>query len=49
MGVLFFGVLTPVVIVMRWAGTDLLRLRIDPSASSYWIRRSRQTSMTRQL
>jgi len=53
MAVLSFGLLTPVAIIIRWAGGDLLRLRIDPSTSSYWIRRAssgdRQTSMTSQF
>jgi hypothetical protein len=53
MAVLFFGLLTPVAIITRWAGRDLLRLRIDPSTSSYWIRRAssgdRQTLMTSQF
>ena len=53
MSVLFFGVLTPAAIVMRWARKDLLRLRLDPEAPSYWIPRpsggDRQTSMTSQF
>lgn len=53
MGVLFFGVLTPAAIMMRWAGKDVLRLRFDPETASYWIPRpsgpDRQTSMTRQF
>jgi hypothetical protein len=53
MGVLFFGVLTPAAIVMRWARKDLLRLRLDPETPSYWIPRpsegDRQTSMTSQF
>jgi hypothetical protein len=52
MGVLFFCVLTPLGLVLRLAGRDPLRLRLDPGAPSYWIARAsaagRQTSMTRQ-
>jgi hypothetical protein len=36
LGVLFFGMLTPVAIVMRLAGKDPLLLKRDPNASSYW-------------
>jgi hypothetical protein len=53
MGILFFAVLTPAAVVMRWAGKDLLRLRFEPETPSYWILRpsggDRQTSMTSQF
>ena len=39
MGVLFFLVVTPMGIFMRMAGKDLLRLKLQPSAKSYWIPR----------
>jgi hypothetical protein len=39
LGIMFFGVITPMGLVMRWMGKDLLRLRADPNASSYWVRR----------
>jgi hypothetical protein len=39
MGLLFFAVITPMAIVVRLMGKDLLRLRFDPQADSYWIRR----------
>lgn len=39
LGALFFGVVTPVAICMRWFKRDALRLRADPSASSYWVLR----------
>jgi Saxitoxin biosynthesis operon protein SxtJ len=39
LGVLFYGVLTPIGWIMRLAGKDPLRLRLDSSASSYWIER----------
>jgi hypothetical protein len=49
---LFFAVLTPIGIVIRLAGKDPLRLRLEPRASSYWVARSsageRRTSMTKQ-
>jgi hypothetical protein len=39
LGILFYGVLTPVGAVMRLAGKDPLRLKRDPGADSYWIPR----------
>lgn len=39
MGVLFYGVITPLGIAMRLAGKDPLRLKYDRGADSYWIRR----------
>jgi hypothetical protein len=53
MGVLFFAVLTPLGLLLRLAGRDLLRLRFDRRAPSYWIARAsaggRRTSMKRQF
>lgn len=37
--VLFFVVFTPFALILRMAGKDLLRLRRDPGAASYWIER----------
>jgi hypothetical protein len=37
MGGLFFLVITPVGLAMRLMGKDLLALRLDPKAKSYWI------------
>ena len=37
---LFFAVFTPFALVLRMAGKDLLRLRRDPAARSYWIERN---------
>jgi hypothetical protein len=39
MGLLFYSTVTPMGIVMRWLGKDLLRLRLDTSARTYWIER----------
>ena len=53
MTLIFFAVLTPVGMLMRWAGNDPLRLRFEPQRLSYWLPRSsqgeRQTSMTKQF
>lgn len=39
LGLLFYGVLTPIGVIMRLAGKDPLRLTRDATASSYWIPR----------
>lgn len=39
LGVIFFLVVTPLGLLMRALGKDLLRLRRDPAADSYWIKR----------
>lgn len=40
LGLLFFGVLTPLGAVIRWSGKDSLRLKSDSAADSYWIGRT---------
>ena len=50
--VLFYGVVTPVGLAMRVVGKDPLRLRRDPSSSSYWIdcrEGSKSSDMRRQF
>jgi predicted membrane metal-binding protein len=39
MAVIYYGSVVPTGLVMRMLGKDLLRLRFDPGATSYWIRR----------
>lgn len=39
MGVIFFGLLTPIATIMRLRGRDELRRKFDPRGESYWIRR----------
>lgn len=39
LGIIFFGILTPVAFVMRIAGRDVLRLKRLPS-DSYWVART---------
>jgi hypothetical protein len=39
LGVMFFLVVTPIGLVMRWFGKDPLRLKFDRTAESYWIPR----------
>ena len=38
-GLVFYLAVTPTGILMRLLGKDPLRLRIDPDAESYWIKR----------
>lgn len=40
MGAVFFVVATPTGVLMRWLRKDLLRLRFDPGAATYWQKRS---------
>lgn len=39
LGVLFFLVITPTGLILKLLGKDLLRLKWDASASSYWLER----------
>ena len=39
MGVIYFGVLTPVAAFMRLRGRDILHRRFDAGRASYWIKR----------
>ncbi len=39
LGVIYFAIITPYAIALRLLGKDLLRLRLDPAARSYWIER----------
>jgi hypothetical protein len=53
MGMLFFGVLTPLGLVLRLVRRDPLQLRFDLRAPSYWIERAsaggRRTSTKKQF
>jgi hypothetical protein len=39
MGLLFFVTVTPIGLLMRLFGKDPLRLKMEPEAESYWIKR----------
>lgn len=39
MGLLFFVTVTPIALIMRVAGKDPLRLKLDANATTYWIER----------
>ena len=53
LGILFYGVFTPIGGLMRLAGKDPLKLRRDPQAASYWTVRQppgpRRDSMNQQF
>ena len=39
MGVIFYGVFTPVAYAMRAIGRDAMKRRFEPQLPSYWVRR----------
>jgi len=39
LGAVYYGMMTPIGLLMRVAGRDALSLKLDPSADSYWIKR----------
>jgi hypothetical protein len=39
LGVIYFGVITPMSLLLRWRDKDILHCKYDPRAASYWIRR----------
>lgn len=39
MAVVYFGTVTPTGLILRLLGKDLLRLRRDPEADTYWVTR----------
>ena len=50
MGIVFFLVVTPMGIIMRLLGKDLLKTNKIKNASSYWIKRDKQnTTMKKQF
>jgi Saxitoxin biosynthesis operon protein SxtJ len=51
LGIIFYGLFTPMSLVMRWAGRDLLHLRHDTQAETYRVNRQPRPSshMRRQF
>lgn len=39
LGVMFYGLFTPIGLVMRIAGRDAMKRRFEPQAPSYWVKR----------
>jgi hypothetical protein len=42
LGFFFYLVMTPLGLILRWTGKDLLDEKIDRSAVSYWIKREQR-------
>jgi hypothetical protein len=42
LGIFFYGILTPVGVVMRLTGWDPLTRKIDRTAPSYWVKRPQE-------
>jgi hypothetical protein len=40
LGIIFYLVVTPVALIIRLSGYDLLKRKYDPKAASYWIDRA---------
>ncbi len=51
MGIMFYLIFTPAALLLRLFGQDLLRLKYQPDANTYWIRRQQQEpgGMARQF
>ena len=48
MGVVFFLVVTPIGLVMKIIGKDLLSIKYDKKKETYWIKRGKPTSTMKQ-
>ena len=48
MGVVFFLVVTPIGVIMRIMGKDLLRKKYDKKKKTYWIKRGKSVSTMKQ-
>lgn len=42
MAILFYGMFTPVALILRLLGKDLLGKKLDKNSSSYWVKRETQ-------
>jgi len=49
MAVMFYGAILPMALLLRALGKDLLRLKREPEATSYWIAREPPGSMRKQF
>ena len=48
MGVVFFLVVTPIGLIMKIIGKDLLSIKYDKKKETYWIKRDKPTSTMKQ-
>jgi hypothetical protein len=39
LGVIFYGMFTPIAWGMRWAGRDAMKRRFEPESRTYWVDR----------
>lgn len=39
LGIIFYGVLTPIGLAMRLAGRDTMKRKFEPQSPTYWVRR----------
>ena len=49
LGAVYYGVFTPIGLVMRLLGHDPLERRFDPTATSYWIERTDRSDPARHF
>ncbi len=49
LALVFYGVMTPVGLVLRLCGYDPLSRRFEPDAPTYWVRRAREEDPQRYL
>ena len=49
MGVIYFGLITPMALLARLLGKDFLRLKRDPAAATYWLQRQNPRSSPERL
>ncbi len=51
MGIMYYAAVVPLGAFLRWRGHDLLRLRRDPGADTYWLARGRdvEASLKKQF
>ncbi len=48
MAFIFFGVLTPISLIVRMFGKDLLNLKLENKKNSYWIKRAKKIGSMRK-
>ena len=44
MGIIYFGVITPIGILMKLIGKDILNLKQNKKSSTYWIKKEKVIS-----
>ena len=41
MGVIYFGVITPIGLIMKIFGKDVLNLKLDKNKTTYWLKKNK--------